>query len=119
MRAGGFKVTREAWAAASMDTCLQDDDVVVRLVDGVRVYFERGKEIATLALDGATLVLRFSAPKSKDALAGVERFYRPVPGRPGWLEFRRPATRDPRPGLEAGIGRILGTAAFERAKAKK
>jgi hypothetical protein len=114
MRAGGFKITPEAFAAASMDTCLQDDGVEVRIVDGARVYSDLGKEFATLALDGTTLILRFAAPKKKDDLARVERFYRPVAGRPGWLEFRRPATRDPRPNLEAAVGTLLGQAAFDR-----
>jgi hypothetical protein len=114
MRAGGFKVTPEAYAAASMDTCLQDDGVEIRLVDGARVYAHRGKDFATLALDGKTLILRFVAPKQTDDLARVARFYGPVPGRAGWLEYRRPAARDPRPDLEADVGSVLGQATFER-----
>jgi len=72
------------------------------------------KKKATSPLDVGTLVLRFVAPKKKDQLSGVERFYRPVAGQPAWLEYRRPATRDPRPALEAQLGFLLGQAAFER-----
>jgi len=119
MREGGFKMTPEAFAAASMDTCLQDEGVEVRIVDGIRVYVEGGAEFANLALRGKTLILQFVAPKQGDDLVNVERFYRPVAGRSGWLEFQRPATRDPRPDLDANVGAILGQAAFERRSAKR
>ncbi|MCB9597558.1 MAG: hypothetical protein H6719_32870 [Sandaracinaceae bacterium] len=112
----GCKMTPKAFAAASADTLLQREGVTVELVDGVRVYSERGIEIGTLALDGDTLVLRFAAPDERPDWEQVEHCYEAVADRPGWLEFRRPATRDPRPSLEARVGALVGRAAFERAQ---
>lgn len=114
MRAAKLKMTPEAFAAASMDTCLQGDEVSVRVVDGIRTYSERGDAFATLAIAGKELVLCFAAPKNWDELSKVERFYQPLVDKRGWLEYRRPATRDPKPDLEADVGSILGRAAFER-----
>jgi hypothetical protein len=114
MRASGVKMTPERFAAASTDTCLQDDGVHVVVVNGARVYSTRGAEFATLAITEGVLVLRFAAPRDRGVLLNVEHHYRPVKGRPGWLEYRRPATRTPRPDLEANLGEVLGQLQFER-----
>ena len=114
MRAGGCAIGPAAYAAASMDTCLQHDGVRVRVEDGARVYSAAGRDFATLAIEGDELVLRFEAPRASPELDKARAHYRPVPGHAGWLEFRRPATRAPGPGLAANVGAILGAAAFAR-----
>jgi hypothetical protein len=85
-----------------------------RDVRGKRIYVEGGREVAVLALAGEELITDFEPPRALDEYAGVMHFYAACPGRPGWLRFRRPATRDPRPSLEANLGSMLGRAAYER-----
>jgi hypothetical protein len=98
-----------------MDTSLLEEGGHVRVEDGARVYSTSlGEDVATMRISGDTLITQFSAPVKSEAFAAVQRFYRSVPGKPGWLEYRRPATRDPRPGLDADLGLILGGAKFER-----
>jgi len=65
MRAAPVRMTGPAYAAASMDTCLQDDDTTVTLDGDVRVYAAGKTPYARMWLDGATLVLQFKAPTDK------------------------------------------------------
>lgn len=114
MRAAKVKMTPAAYAAASMDTTLQVlGDVRVRLEGDTRVYSQGDADIATLRLEGDALVLQFAAPDPMEPFADVAHHYTALE-RPGWLELRRPATRDPRPGLEAKVGAVLGRASLER-----
>jgi hypothetical protein len=98
-----------------MDTCLLEPGGHVRVEDDARIYStSAGEDIATMRLAGDTLVVQFIAPQVTVDLDLARAFYQPVPGKPGWLEYRRPATRDPRPSLEARVGGIVGRASHER-----
>lgn len=112
MRTPEYKMTPRGYVAASMDGILHADDTSVRVVDGVRIYSAAKGDFATLAFDGEEMVVRFVAPKTIPEEHA--RFYEPVNGKPGWVEYRRPARRDPKPDLIAGLGGIVGAAAFER-----
>lgn len=115
LRANKVRVTPAVYAAASMDTSLLQDGGHVRVVDGARVYSTSGGEdVATMRISGDVLITRFVAPLHSDELERARRFYRAVRGKPGWLEYRRPATKDPRPDLEADLGTVLGQATLER-----
>lgn len=111
MRAAPVRMTPAAYCAASMDTCLQDDGTVVTLDRDARVYAAGKAPYARMWLDGDTLVLRFQAPKDKTDVDMA--YFKPATPK-GWLEYRRPATRDPKPDLAANIGSVLGQASFER-----
>lgn len=107
-----LKLSPAAYCAISHDTCLHGDDTHVRVEKGARIYRGGdGEDYATLRVDDAVVVLTFVAPIETEH---DPRFYRAVRGKPEWLEFRRPATRDPRPDLEADVGALLGAAAYER-----
>jgi hypothetical protein len=78
--------------------------------EGRRTYVEGGAEVAVLALVGEELVLDFLPPPPSPELTKVAAHYTPTPGRTGWLQYRRDATRDPRSDLAAKIGTLLGRA---------
>jgi hypothetical protein len=118
-RANKVKMTPAVYAAASMDTMLLEDGGHVRVDKDARVYTTSAKQdVATMRLSGDVLIVQFIAPRESDALARAKRFYKAVKGKPGWLEFRRPATRDPRPALDADLGAVVGQAVFERRRRK-
>jgi hypothetical protein len=107
------KLTPPAKCAASMDTCLILYDGATVALDGkVRVYSIGKKEYARMWIARGKLVVEFEGPKA--GAGDKAKYYRPVPGKKGWLRYTRPATGDPIPDLVADLGTILGTAAFER-----
>jgi hypothetical protein len=108
------RVTPAEVAWASLDTMLQMSSDTHRDEVAGRVYEQRGKEIAVLRRAGSQLVLDFEAPQAMAEFERVRPLYEAVPGRTGWLRFRQPATNDPRPGLEADLGTMLGAADAER-----
>ena len=85
-----------------------------RDAEGWRVYAEQGRDVAAMTILGDELVLDFAPPVATDELAKGKRWYTASPTRPGWLRYRRPATRNPGPDLEANLGGVLGTASRER-----
>jgi hypothetical protein len=104
-----------------MNTILTLTSTAYRDERSRRVYSAGGADFATLELEGDELVVEFQAPSNLDhAIEGPRTLrdflshYEPVRGRPGWLRFRRPATRDPRPDLDARVGPMLGQAARQR-----
>jgi hypothetical protein len=109
-----YKVTPASGAVASMDTLLRDDGCKVAVEDGARVYFDGGVAYASMRLDGATLVVDFAPPRAMAEYAAVMGHYEALAARPGWLRYRRPATRDPKPDLAAKLGSMIGQAMFER-----
>lgn len=101
------------WAAK--DTMLSMlGRTTVRDESGWRVYADAGVDVAAMTLLGSELVLDFAPPRTYERMERVRPRYAESPSRPGWLRFRQPATRDPRPGLEAELGAMLGRAARER-----
>jgi hypothetical protein len=66
-----------------------------------------------MRLDGEDLEVDFRAPRELEEFEGVLRYYQRLKEPAGWLRIRRPATRDPRPWLEADFGSMLGTTTRE------
>jgi hypothetical protein len=83
---------------------------------GWRVFAEKGADVAAMTMMGDELVVEFVPPRACEELDAKKRFYRDSRDREGWLQYRRPATRDPRPDLEANLGSIIGSASWERNK---
>ena len=79
-----------------------------------RVYSEGGTDVAVMERVGETLIVDFLPPADATEFAAVMQHYKKTPGKKGWLRFERPATRDPRPALEAGLGGMLGAASHQR-----
>jgi hypothetical protein len=111
--AEGKRLTPAQYCWASNDTMLASR-AEARDEGGWRIYREKGADVAAMTMLGEDLVLDFAPPRAMDEFAEVKRFYGSSPERKGWLRFRRPATHDPRPDLEAHLGSMLGTAYRER-----
>ena len=109
MRAAKLKMTAEAFAGATHDTMLGGDGVTVRLDGAVRVYSIGRDDYARMWIADGELVIQLVAPRS---MVLVGRHFKPVEPM-GWIEYRRPATRDPKPDLEANLGTVIGTARRE------
>jgi hypothetical protein len=114
------------WALLSQHTMMSLDDEVMREERGRFIYSKDGVDVSSMHLDDDELVIDFLAPTDLESDAGFGKtlrdflsFYKPVKGRPGWLRFRQPATRDPRPALEAHLGMMTGQAVFERRQKTK
>ncbi len=87
-----------------------DRGVEMREADDTWDFALRGTHYATLRLVGQDLEYCFRAPSDLSGFARVIGYYAKVVDRPGWLRITLPAARDPRPGLEAGLGGMLGAA---------
>lgn len=105
------------FAFAATTTTLTICSTSAREEGGRRIFSEGGAEVAVMELVGERLIVDFLPPADTSAFAKVLRHYGKAPGRPGWLRFERPATRDPGPGLEADFGSLLGAAASQRRNA--
>lgn len=85
------------------------------------IYSLDGTDVASLQLVGGDIVIEFLAPPDLDiaidgprTLRDFLHHFEAVADRPGWLRYRRIANRDPRPGLDARLGAMLGQSARQR-----
>jgi hypothetical protein len=109
-----------SYALASTRTTLGGDGVTEE-EDGGFTRFSVGKEpFATLAVEGNDLVVTFRKPKDLDSrLQSKLAYYEELSKPRGWLEWRTPISRDPRPELEADFGSMIGRTLFELLRKQK
>jgi hypothetical protein len=112
------------YALLSTDTMLSLDGEVMREEGARFIYAKDGVDVSAMELVGDELVIDFLAPTDLESDAGFGKtlrdflsYYEPI--RRGWLRYREPARRDPRPALEANLEMMLGQATFERRQKTK
>lgn len=88
-----------------------DDGVTEHEEDGVSKLAFHGVPYATYRVDGNDLVVTVKKPQALGELASKLGHYDEQPG--GWLRWRTPVSRDPRPWLDADVGTMTGRAMRE------
>jgi hypothetical protein len=87
--------------------------VTVREEAGALHFAYEGVDYASLRFDGGDLEIRFRKPSVLDDWERRKAHFREDRTRSGWLIWRTPIKRDPRPWLDAGIGSTIGRTVLE------
>lgn len=91
-------------------------EVELREHGDMTVSYYSGLPLAAYWIEGEEIVFRFPRPDDDSKREGVERYYRVLSTPKGWLEYRRPLSRDPKPNLVAKLADVKGTSFFEISK---
>jgi len=113
-KAGAIPPAILTYAMSAVRTRLGDGrEGIVVTEEGKAVRFScKGTPFATVEVQGEDLVVSFLAPKEPQVPAEKLAHYRPAKPT-GWLEFRTPVSRDPKPWLQSGFGSMVGRVQFE------